>query len=228
MISCDEINLKSLLKNHGADFYSTNIDSIKDLFDEYRSRPYHGISHLYHMVYHLVLIQDWMKPFSKLIDDQYIPDIIAAILIHDLAPTPQESLTRAYELGIFLSVDSQLVVKRLVMATDHSKPPRIKSTNFHLQVIHDLDLFILAGSRLEYEKYMGNIRAEYASKYSKTEFYTGRLDFLKRMLRRKYIFCHEYFRDMWDRYAFDNLKYELDMMTYYPGNPVLYYPEGKI
>lgn len=95
------------------------------------------------------------------------------------------------------------VASAIEKTRDHANPATTADS-----LVLDADLAIFAAPSLRYREYMREIRQEHCW-LPDEKFYHGRRDFLKAMLRRKYIYFTPYGRENWEALARENMENEM-------------------
>jgi len=130
--------------------------------------------------------------------------IMAALLFHDIMDSEKESA----ELFNKMTGGQMSMVKKLIMATDHSRAD-VEEFSTDEKLIHDVDLMILASDPDVYDKYAENVFREYNAKLgiNRDEFNGKRKEFLKKMLEKDKLFLHDAFAE-YEQKARSNMKRE--------------------
>jgi len=181
-----------------------NSKCIETLWSEI-SISYSTKTRYYHTLSHLETIYNQLKPF------QLTPAIEFSIFYHDIVYNTQErdneeksalfAKKQLKELGVADEIRKK--VSELIMETK-----KHETSSFDNSLFLDADISIL-GSRLEvYKIYMQNIRKEY-SIYSSKEYQEGRYKVLKRFLKKERLYLSNYFYNLYEEKARNNIKYEL-------------------
>jgi pantetheine-phosphate adenylyltransferase/dephospho-CoA kinase len=100
-------------------------------------------------------------------------------------------------------------VRNLILATRHHGDIPVK--NIDEGLIIDTDLAIFGKPTEEFDKYEEGIREEYEWA-DPDEFKTRRTYILERFLKRPHIYCTEFFRQLYECQARDNLKQSLEKL----------------
>lgn len=158
----------------------------------YLDRPYHNLEHLIYMM-------DTAEEWDKTAKTAHSPDMLAAVLYHDLLVDSDPYTEQGQDVtgtvkslaGMELPGCSSDHVAALILATDHRKysfapPAKTAELTPEQNFIRKLDLAILGESPYEYGRYARAVREEYAAGqiYPGVNFLTGRIGFLKTVLRR--------------------------------------------
>ena len=170
----------------------------------YRPRNYHNMSHLGYMI-NMLIIYLSQHQLPK-IDKQ---TIILAIFIHDYVQDVTRSDNEEKSLQSFnfshLTSDRYSQIEKLVLATKHNQD----NLTYNEALIADLDLSILGTfSPQTWEKYCNGVRKEYAI-FSDSSYNKGRIKFLFSLLKKKRIFQTDFFYNMLEQQARQNIKAEL-------------------
>ena len=162
-------------------------------------KTYHNLEHSYDVAYDLIY------DISK----EDVTPIITAAVVHDLAKTPEESMTAAYyPPRSTMGWVARPLVHSLVLATDHATPDYPKEEL--LCKFASADLKTLASDRDDYYEYVARLRPEYD--ITDEEWVIGRTRFLQSMLKRKPLFPHPEYEKKYGEKARTNMWSELDMM----------------
>lgn len=139
-----------------------------------------------------------------------------AIIYHDAVydPTRTDNEERSAELmrrdmKDRLGHDGIICAERMILETKHTNDSCFV---WKYNVIRDLDLRSIGGSRAEYRRNVWQIRQEYAM-FSLEQFLEGRRKFLTHMLSKDNIFRTSQFQHLGDK-AKDNIWYELRLISY--------------
>jgi predicted metal-dependent HD superfamily phosphohydrolase len=153
----------------------STVDTLLTLYGE-PHRHYHNLRHVVSMLEHLDCVSSGNDPVEL------------AIWFHDAVYDPKSHDNEAQSAALFMSclgaqVDLKLAGKviQLIMATDYSKPWNDEQDE---NLIHDIDLSILASPREIYLEYGRAIRKEY-SHVSEDGFRAGRRAALAGFLERR-------------------------------------------
>ncbi|WP_431132740.1 HD domain-containing protein [Psychroserpens mesophilus] len=173
-----------------------------------KSRYYHNVSHLYNM---LIQIED----VKSLITDLDLCKF--AIWYHDIIykSTKKNNEEKSAEfakkrLKAFNFDEKQLkTVEKLIKST--KKHELIITKNNDNAYILDLDLSILGSNWETYKKYLNNIRKEYAI-YPDFMYKPGRQKVIAHFLQRDTLYFSEYFRNLYEKQARENLKKEIELL----------------
>jgi predicted metal-dependent HD superfamily phosphohydrolase len=192
-----------------------DFDSIIKRYSEPR-RKYHNCDHLLHC---LVLLQSCR--FLVTNDETYYR-LVLAVFFHDAFYDPQYSQNE--EVSAIIAEKSlkdaglpDNIISRIsnfILATKHSE----MSSDFDTQLMCDLDLAALGLPAQEFDSNLIKIRNEY-SMYSKEQFIAGRSKFIEDFLDRPSIYQTWYFRDRFEKIAWENMVVSLAWLPQYPFNP---------
>ena len=169
-----------------------------------KNRFYHNLEHLENMLKELEKSESLVQDLDSLLFSIFYHDIIykstktdneyksALILEHRLSETSFENIEKC---------------KAQIEATkDHAL-----SAHSDTNVLLDLDLSILGKSRKEYDKYSAAIRKEYKI-YPDFMYRKGRKKVLKHMLEKSSIYKTDFFKDLYELQARENLQFELNQL----------------
>lgn len=185
------------------------------------NRFYHNIDHINECLE--CLDEFW---FEKVLGNQRKKDIVEfAIWFHDIIydnhkkDNEEKSANQAIlileDLGLANEkTDSDCVgtirewMQRLIMATCHNE--EVEGT--FEELISDIDMMILGSSNKKYDKYAEQVRKEYAW-ILETEWKTARTMFLVKLLNSKRIFYSQYFYELYEEKAKENISIEIKKLT---------------
>lgn len=181
---------------------------VVDAYSE-NHRHYHTLDH----VNHCLTVLDTIP---NVIEERQ--DIQFAIWFHDLIYDPESGLNE-YDSALFAynwltkqNIANPANVRDLIQITgDYLHPPE---GNFSVQIMHDVDLSILASPDETYRQYALGIRAEY-SHLNDSEFYSARQKFLHGLLERTPLFLLEALEHQWEGQARTNMKAEIGRIEKY-------------
>ncbi|MEG3585816.1 MAG: hypothetical protein VX353_00825 [Actinomycetota bacterium] len=175
------------------------------LIDAYNESQRH-----YHTLSHIHACLNLLDGFPL---EQNESDVIEyAVWFHDIIydstsdNNEKQSATIAETWLSNQGIKSALDVGALILQTaDYgSNPPSGRTQS----ILHDLDLHVLGSNPDQYRDYAMNIRNEYRH-LSDDEFFSGRREFLQRVLARVSIFATTSFRELFEEQAIQNIKTEL-------------------
>jgi len=162
-------------------------------------------SRYYHTLSHLENIYNQLKPF------QLTPAIEFAIFYHDIIYNTKErdneeksallARKRLKELGAREEIRNK--VYELIIETK-----KHESNSLDTALFLDADIAILGSKLKVYKIYMQNIRKEY-SIYSDKEYQEGRYAVLKSFLKKERLYLSNYFYNLYEQNARNNINYEL-------------------
>jgi predicted metal-dependent HD superfamily phosphohydrolase len=176
---------------------------IQSAYDE-RHRFYHNQTHIQK------LLELWSEHQTKLHDAEAV---FYAIVYHDFiydANSQQNEANSAAEAIVFLSkigLPSSKIekVKTYILATQGHQSLQ---EDTDLMYFLDFDLAILGSQSFDYEQYSKNIRKEY-NIYDDVRYKAGRMAVLKHFLSKSQIYKTDFFRQQFEKQAFENMKREL-------------------
>lgn len=164
-------------------------------------RKYHNLTHIDRML-------GWLDATGQRVDS-----VELAIWFHDVIYNPlgKDNEARsadwfANHLGAWISCDLVGDVRRLIMATDASRP---RTGNHDENLIIDIDLSILGSSPEDYDAYRHAIRHEYAA-VPELKFIEGRRSILLRFLSRP-IYSTDFFERL-ELQARVNIEKEIEIL----------------
>lgn len=206
--------LEECTKHGIIDSFGFSESAVSDIISAYSGREYHNFSHISAMLmnytYYVVNNQSLFGHINHCQSLQ----IKMAILLHDIVSDESSCVYWPENNCVFnLRGHHKREINSIIMATKHAITEEQEEQARHNmstqeQIIHDLDLLVLASK--EYEKYKLLIKAEYVSrKYTENQFLDGRADFLRLMLKRPSIFYTSYFRQNFEETARQNMQGEL-------------------
>jgi predicted metal-dependent HD superfamily phosphohydrolase len=181
----------------------------KEIEENYTAegRYYHNLSHLENM------FQQLDKVSAKLHDAESVQ---WAVYYHDLiydvqrSDNEERSADSAFALLMSYGVSKKkcLAVHNMILATKKHEGENENDLNYLL----DADLSILGADKGEYKLYAKNIRKEY--NYVPEQFYfSGRKSVLEHFLKMERIFRSEYFYDLYEATARENIKNEITTLS---------------
>lgn len=180
------------------------------LAKQYDARAYHNLSHIAYM---LNMLQIYLDAGYTDIANSDINTLTQAIFLHDYIYNPLEKNNK--EMSIQAAIDEDFVneydkkFQNLVLVTKHIKP-----ANGEVEALMaDLDLSILGTFDDEiWTQYNNNIRKEYEMVPLK-DYVKGRIEVLERFLNRERIFQTDFFYDMFETQAHQNLIKEIEWLN---------------
>lgn len=185
---------KDLIKNLWADISAAYNDD---------HRFYHNIEHIKNMTELAVTHQNLFNNLNN---------VLFAVFYHDYyyeANRTDNEIKSAVKAeqdlkALKISAENIQLIHEYILATrQHST-----SHDIDCALFLDLDLSILATEKTEFERYLRNVRKEYAH-LSDVEFKIGRLQFTEDLLSRDHIFQTDFFRSKFEQKARQNLKNSL-------------------
>ena len=191
--------------------YTTKIDLEsattmgKEIADAYSSpqRSYHTLEHISHCFSVLDRVPVAIEKETEL---------RFAIWFNDFIYDPKsesnedESATIAYQWLKNLKVCNSKHVRNLILSTANYLKPVKGQLSY--QVLHDIDLAILASEQDFYLEYQRGIREEYEH-LPDEQFFLGRGQFLHSLLKLTPIFAIQAFEHQWEEKARQNISNEL-------------------
>ena len=191
--------------------YTTKIDLEsattmgKEIANAYSSpqRSYHTLEHIDHC---LSVLDRVPVAIEKEIELRF------AIWFHDFIYEPKsessenESAQIAYRWLSNLKICDSKHVQNLILSTANYLEPAKDQLSY--QVLHDIDLAILASEQDLYLEYQKGIRQEYEH-LSDEQFFLGRGQFLNSLLKLNPIFSIQAFEHQWEEKARQNISNEL-------------------
>ncbi len=190
--------------------YSTDMDyhgaCWQEIETQYsaKSRYYHNLEHLEHMISGLEQVKTHIENLDALLFSIYYHDII-------YKPTKsnnEHQSTLFFEKRITnTSFDSIPLCMTQIEATKAHQ----KSTTHDTNILLDLDLSILGQPPDTYYKYTKKIRKEYRM-YPNFMYRKGRKKVLSHFLALESIFKTDFFKNQYEQQARENLNYELNQL----------------
>ncbi len=178
--------------------------SWREVVKTYNSRQYHNLSHIGYML-------NMLSIYENQTNTNYPPEFLLAIFGHDYVYNPTKNNNEENSIKAVFGWTGKRYYKtssyleNLIMATAHNK----ENLSGEEALIADLDLSILGTfAPKTWNAYCKNIRQEY-SFLSDSEYAKGRLEFLQKILKRKRIFQTDFFYDMLEKQACNNIREEI-------------------
>lgn len=180
-----------------------------------KNRHYHNLDHLVHGLCELDRWFACAKDINNA-DAEDFKNLKKAFWYHDVIYTAshgnevsdEEASARLFEQLTIARKESS-DIGDYIRATDHFQVNNIRNSYKH--VLLGADLAILGQSRVTYHRYVKQIRREY-SQFSDAEYLAGRQKALKYLLDKAVkgkLYEDEYFDDMYNQQAIQNLSYEI-------------------
>jgi predicted metal-dependent HD superfamily phosphohydrolase len=172
-----------------------------------KSRYYHNLNHLTHLLNTLTEVQKLIQDFSI---------IIFSIVYHDIvyntlkSTNEEKSASFAQKRLTSLGCPAQKIeiCVEQILATKHHQPSLNPDTNYFT----DADLSILGGPEDVYHEYCQKIRKEY-SLYPDLVYKPGRRKVIEHFLAMEKIFKTDEFRNRYENQARKNLFQELQNLS---------------
>lgn len=197
-----------------AQHFSDDLYLIEQLWEEVEAqytlkiRHYHNLSHLEHMFNHA-------KPVKSKIHNWH--NFLFAIWYHDVIykPTKKDNEEKSAILAkkrvkqLHLNEKHLKMIENLIIST--KKHQIISSQNTDNAYLLDIDLSILGTSWDTYQKYIQNIRKEYAV-YPNFIYNKGRKKVLQHFLERETLYFTEVFQNKFETQAKENLTKEIKLL----------------
>jgi len=164
----------------------------------------------YHNLHHVAACFDLLEWYPAVIEHPLALKL--AIWLHDVIydtarnDNEQQSAAWADECMQTMGLDRALIqtVQDLILATDHRKV----YSKGDPALLQDIDLGILGREASNYRAYRQAIRLEY-QQYTDAEYRAGRKHVLESFLHRPRIYQTEYFYDLFENTARENMLAEL-------------------
>ena len=184
-----------------------NLECWNDIENNYssKSRHYHNLEHLENMFTELNKIQSKVKDLDCL---------LYAIYYHDIIYKPTKSNNEYQSALTFknrIAKTSFDKLQKCMSQIEATKEHKI-SNDYDTNILLDLDLSILGKSSKEYKTYSENIRKEYQI-YPDFMYRKGRKKVLKKILELNSIYKTDYFKQLYENQAKENLKLELKELS---------------
>ncbi|MFW9878050.1 MAG: hypothetical protein ACFFG0_33635 [Candidatus Thorarchaeota archaeon] len=193
--------------------YSDDLELI-DNFYEIIKRKYNSSNKHYHNLDHISLMLSEVKKLESRINDY--DTLCFAIWFHDIIYNPlksdneERSAEYAEEFLDKIKYEKKRIhkVQELILRTkDHTI--QNGNDNYDGNLFLDLDLLILGMEREQYIKYAICIRKEY-NFFSDDIYNKERRKILHQYLNSQYIYKTKKFRDLYEKQARYNIKFEID------------------
>ena len=191
--------------------YSENKDYNLECWNEIernyssKSRHYHNLEHLENMLSELNKIQSEVKDLDCL---------LFAIYYHDIIYKPTKSNNEHKSALLFENRIAKTSFDKLnecMLQIEATKEHKI-SDDYDTNILLDLDLSVLGKNLQEYKKYSERIRKEYQI-YPDFMYRKGRKKVLKNILESDFIYKTDYYRQLYEKQAKENLKFELKQLS---------------
>ena len=174
----------------------------------------------YHNWQHIIECVDKLYEIKESLSEEDFIKLFLAILFHDIFYSSNnkywENEKRSAELfKVYLdklNIDLSYLedVYSLIITTiDHDTEWKDIKHN----LISDIDFSVFARDRNSYINYIHDIQLEY-SHIDYKYFVSKRIEFLKKLKKRKSIFITEYFHSNYESQAISNINYELNYLQY--------------
>jgi len=174
-----------------------------------RSRYYHNLSHIYHMLKHTELIKNNIENIDTFKFAIWYHDIIYKATKknnEEKSANFAQKRLKSFNLG-----DSFIqTVEKLIIST--KKHELLVTENLDNAYLLDIDLSILGASWDVYELYIKNIRKEYKI-YPRFVYNPGRKKVLQHFLERETLYFTNTFKNQYESQARENLKREIKLLN---------------
>lgn len=167
------------------------------------ARVYHDVRHLRRVLESVDLLRSECSDLDAVELAAWFHDAVCDVRRGDNAEASAalaESLLASYLPGSRL----REVVRLVLLTRDHA----VQIGDNNGAVLCDADLAVLAGDRAEYDRYVADVRAEYAA-VSDIDFRDGRAAVLRRLLDLPSLYSTRLGVDTWERLARANVTREL-------------------
>ncbi|MCK7591665.1 hypothetical protein M0G43_13840 [Subsaxibacter sp. CAU 1640] len=194
-----------LITNY-SDNKSYNLECWKEIKKNYtsKSRHYHNLQHLEHMLNELESVKSQVQDLDTLLFAIYYHDIFYKSTKTDNEHQSALLFEKRISKTTFPNINK---CKAQIEATKEHKLSTDPDTNLLL----DLDLSILGKDPKEYQTYSANIRKEYKI-YPNFMYRKGRAKALNSILQQDTIFKTDTFITKYEAQARENLKTELELL----------------
>lgn len=176
------------------------------------SNYYSSKNRFYHTLEHLENMLKELEKSELLVQD--LDSLLFSIFYHDIiyksTKTDNEHKS-ALILESRLSETSFENIEKCKAQIEATKDHAL-SAHGDTNILLDLDLSILGKSRKEYDKYSAAIRKEYKI-YPDFMYRKGRKKVLKHMLENSSIYKTDFFKDLYELQARENLQFELNQLS---------------
>jgi predicted metal-dependent HD superfamily phosphohydrolase len=184
-----------------------NLECWNEIENNYssKSRHYHNLEHLENMLSELNKIQSEIKDLDCL---------LFAIYYHDIIYKPTKSNNEHQSALTFKSRIAKTSFDKLnecMSQIEATKEHKI-SNDYDTSILLDLDLSVLGKNPQEYKEYCESIRKEYQI-YPDFMYRKGRKKVLKNILELDFIYKTDYFKQLYENQAKENLKLELKQLS---------------
>jgi predicted metal-dependent HD superfamily phosphohydrolase len=171
-------------------------------------RHYHNLSHIYNMLLQTESIKDAIVDYDS---------FRFAVWYHDIIykPTKKDNEEKSAVLAknrlkmINIEENQLKMIKNLIISTKSHKV--ILNKNLDNSYLLDIDLSILGSDWGSYQKYILNIRKEYAI-YPHFIYKKGRKKVLQNFLDRKTLYFTESFQSKFETQARQNILKEIELL----------------
>ena len=174
-------------------------------------RHFHNLSHLEQIFTCLASFQLQAEDWDSLLFAVYYHDVIYDITRYMTENDNQDKSAKTAEDALRLINYPEEKIRRItrhILATKHHELIGDQDTNF----LTDADLSILGQPWNMYEAYMKNIRKEYVI-YPDSIYHAGRKKVLKSFLQMERLFKTDYFFDLYESSANNNISRELEILS---------------
>lgn len=172
-------------------------------------RAYHNLNHLEEAFTVFDSVQDKLKNSNTVAFAIFFHDII-----YDVTQPDNEEKSAEFALPLLHTIglaegDIAEITKMILTTKTH----QCSDHNSDIAFMLDIDMSILAADTKRYAEYAQQIRAE-RSNIADKDFFKARRDlFLKPCLAQDRIFHTDYFKDLLEGKARQNMKAEIDLLT---------------
>jgi len=170
-----------------------------------KSRHYHNLEHLEHMLSEL----DKVKPQVKNLDT-----LLFTVFYHDIVYKATKNDNEHQSALLFekrISKTSFPKLMECMTQIELTKEHKL-SADHDTNILLDIDLSILGENWEAYKKYSENIRKEYQI-YPDFMYRKGRIKVLKSILELDAIYKTDFFKQAYEKQAKENLRHELNMLN---------------
>lgn len=200
--------LKELLSKHSNDSELTH-NFFKVIQGKYSStnRHYHNLDHISLMLSEAKKFENKINDYDSLCFATWFHDIIYNPLKGDNEERSAECAKKFLDKIKYEEKRIRKVQELILRTKDHTI--QNGNENYDMKIFLDLDLLILGIEREQYIKYANNIRKEY--NFVPDDIYNKeRKKILIQYLNSQFIYKTKKFRDLYEKQARNNIKFEID------------------
>ena len=172
----------------------------------HKSRHYHNLLHLEHMITELEPLKIEISDWDSLLFSVFYHDIVYKSTAKDNEEKSAEVAKKRLEKLNLQPDQIQKIVHQIIATKSHQK-----SNDQDINYLLDADLAVLGKSWSAYEIYIKQIRKEYAI-YPDFLYNPGRKKVLKNFLTFDTIYKTDCFKNRYEVQARDNIKREIELL----------------